>query len=68
MNLRSLVIRLIVVWIPVLPPTPLIARPQREASPTGAPVHVVVTADARHRTEVSLINRELVTVGQNSGG
>jgi hypothetical protein len=57
MNLRSLVIRLIVVWMPVLPPTPLIARAQREGPSTGTPVHVVVTAGARSGTEVSVINR-----------
>jgi hypothetical protein len=68
MNLRSLVIRLIVVWIPVLPPPPLIARQQREASPTGVPVHVLVTAEASCGTEVSVINRELLIVRQHSGG
>ena len=68
MKLRSLVIRLIVVWIPVLPPTPLIARPQREASPRGVPVHVVVTAEASRGANVSAINRESFRVAQNSGG
>jgi hypothetical protein len=66
MKLRSLVIRLIVVWIPVLPPTPLIARAQREASSTENPVHVI--AAARRGTEVSAINRESFILVWNSGG
>jgi hypothetical protein len=66
MNLRSLVIRLIVVWIPVLPPPPLIARPQREASLMATPVHA--TAAARCGTEASVINRGLVVFMQHSGG
>jgi hypothetical protein len=57
MKLRSLVLRLIVVWMPVLPPTPLIARAQRDASSMATPVHV--TAEARHGTEVSVIHRAL---------
>src|SRR5882762_3804101 len=55
MKLRSLVLRLIVVWMPVLPPTPLIARAQREAPSMATPVHV--TAEARHGTEVFVIHR-----------
>jgi hypothetical protein len=68
MKLRSLVIRLIVVWIPILPPTPLIAKYQRGGSPTGGPVHLLVTAEARHSSEMSVINRGLAIVVQNSGG
>jgi hypothetical protein len=33
MKLRSLVIRTILAWVPILPPPPLLARPQGEASP-----------------------------------
>ena len=66
MKLRSLVVRLIVMWMPVLPPTPLIERPQREASPMATPIHV--TAAASRGAKVSVINRELVIVAQNSGG
>ena len=33
MKLRSLIIRLIVVWIPIMPPTPLIANPHVQPSP-----------------------------------
>jgi hypothetical protein len=47
MKLRSLVIRAIFAWLPIMPPAPLIARPQREASSMRPPVHVVVTAEAR---------------------
>jgi hypothetical protein len=32
MKLRSLVIRTIFAWLPILPPPPLIAHPQGEAS------------------------------------
>jgi hypothetical protein len=63
MKLRSLVIRLIVVWIPVLPPTPLIARAQRETPLLATPVHL--TPAACRCTETSVINRELVMVVQN---
>lgn len=56
MKLRSLVVRLIVVWIPVLPPTPLIARAQRQASLIATPVHV--TAAEGRGTEMSVTNRE----------
>ena len=68
MKLRSLVIRLFVMWMPVLPPTPLLARSQREAPSTGVPVHAVMTAGAHHGTDVSVINRKLVMAGRNSGG
>jgi len=44
MKLRYLIIRLIVVWIPVLPPTPLIARQQREISPRRAPARAAVSS------------------------
>jgi hypothetical protein len=56
MKLRSLVVRLIVLWIPVLPPTPLIARAQRQASLIATPVHV--TAAAGRGSEMSVTNRE----------
>jgi hypothetical protein len=68
MKLRSLVIRMILALVPILPPPALIAKPQREISPTDPLLHVAVTAEARHRTKVSAINRESVTVVQNSGG
>jgi hypothetical protein len=68
MKLGSLVIRTIFAWMPILPPPPLIARQQREASPTGAPVHVLVIAEGSCGTEVSVINRELLIVMQHSGG
>ena len=32
MKLRSLVLRTILAWVPILPPPPLLARPQREAA------------------------------------
>ena len=47
MKLRSLIVRLVVAWIPVLPPAPLIAQLQREASPVRPAVHVAMTADER---------------------
>ncbi len=59
MKLRSLVIRAILAWVPILPPPPLIA---------GPPVDLVVTGEARFGTEVSVINRALEIVGRNSGG
>jgi hypothetical protein len=65
MKLRSLIIRLILVWMPVLPPTSLIARARREASSMATPLHV--TASARRCTEVCLNNRGLVMVARNSG-
>jgi len=68
MKLRSLVIRLIVLWIPVLPPTPLIARQQREVSSIRSRVHMVVATEARHTAKVSVINHESVIVERNSGG
>jgi hypothetical protein len=45
MKLRSLIIRLLVVWMPVFPPAPLIARAQRAALPIEDPVHLVTIAE-----------------------
>jgi hypothetical protein len=67
MKLRSLVLRLIVVWMPVLPPAPLIARQQREASPTRTPAAVVETAGMSRGTATTLHNREGIVVAQDSG-
>ena len=58
MKLRSLVLRLIVVWMPVLPPAPLIARQQREASPSRTPAAVVSNAGTSRGAEPTLHNRE----------
>jgi hypothetical protein len=67
MKLGSLVIRTIFAWVPILPPPPLIARQQREASFMATPVHV--TAATRRDTEVSVINRKLIIFFmQHSGG
>jgi hypothetical protein len=49
MKLHLLIIRLIALWVPVLPPTPLIARAQRAASPIEDPVHLVMIAGAPRR-------------------
>jgi len=68
MKLRSLVIRAILAWVPILPPPPLFAQPPEEVSLAGPPVDLVVAGEARYGTEVSAINRALDIVGQNSGG
>jgi hypothetical protein len=68
MKLRSLVIRTILAWVPILPPPPLFAQPPEEVSLAGPPVDLVVTGEARFGTEVSAINRAWDIVGQNSGG
>jgi hypothetical protein len=67
MKLRSLVLRLIVVWMPVLPPAPLIAREQREASPTRTPSAVVETWRTSRGAQPTLHNRERIVVAQDSG-
>jgi hypothetical protein len=68
MKLRSLVIRTILAWVPILPPPPLFAQPPEEVSLAGPPVDLVVAGEARFGTGVSVINRALEIVGRNSGG
>jgi hypothetical protein len=53
MKLHLLIIRLIALWVPVLPPTPLIAQAQRAASPVEDPVHLVVIAEVPRGANVS---------------
>jgi hypothetical protein len=50
-----------------LPPAPLIARQQPEASPTRTPAAVVETSGTSRGAVTTLHNREGIVVAQDSG-
>ena len=68
MKLRSLIVRLIVLWIPLLPPTPLIARVHQKVSTTENPLNLVGTAKGCLGPDISRLKGDLVIPNSKIGG